>query len=114
MDINNLPTIAVPAEINNIKKDANRGILYLSTYNLDKINEYVPNKRNKYQRKHNSSSNYMYKSSENDDKENHSENNDNSNIKCISPRTNASSCDDNNNNNKENNKGPIVLLTNTP
>ena len=71
MDINNLPTIAVPAEINNIKKDANRGILYLSTYNLDKINEYVPNKRNKYQRKHNSSSNYMYKSSENDDKENH-------------------------------------------
>ena len=51
---------------------------------------------------------------ENDDKENNSENNDNSNIKCISPRTNASSCDDNNNNNKENNKGPIVLLTDTP
>ena len=50
----------------------------------------------------------------NDDKENNSENNDNSNIKCISPRTNASSCDDNNNNNKENNKGPIVLLTDTP
>ena len=49
---------------------------------------------------------------ENDDKENHSENNDNSNIKCISPRTNASSCDDNNN--KENNKGPIILLTDTP
>ena len=70
MDINNLPTINVPNEINNIRKDANGGILYLSTYNLDKISEYVPNKRNKYQRKHTSSSNYMYKSSENDDKEN--------------------------------------------
>jgi len=70
MDINNLPVIAVPAEINNIKKDTSGGNLYLSTYNLDKINEYVPNKRNKYQRKQTSSSNYMYKSSENDDKEN--------------------------------------------
>ena len=70
MEINNLPVIAVPADINNIKKDISGGILYLSTYNLDKISEYVPNKRNKYQRKQTSSSNYMYKSSENDDKEN--------------------------------------------
>ena len=70
MDINNVQAIAVPAEINNIKKDPSIGNLYLSTYNLDKINEYVPNKRNKYKRKQASSSNYMYKSSENGDKEN--------------------------------------------
>ena len=70
MDINNVQAIAVPPEINNIKKDPSIGNLYLSTYNLDKINEYVPNKRNKYQRKQASSSNYMYKSSENGDKEN--------------------------------------------
>jgi hypothetical protein len=62
-------------------------------------------------------------------------NNNNNNIeenttdisKCISPRTNESSCEDNNNintnlennnnnfnNNNNNNKGPIVLLTDTP
>lgn len=69
VNINNLPVVNIPSDINNIKKDTSEGSLYISTYNLDKINEYIPNKRKKYQRKQ-SSSNYMYKSSENDDKEN--------------------------------------------